>query len=195
MTSLEEPSRVSDIATSVADAVARVRGGETEAFAVVVKAYERRLLSLCLALLADLAAAEEVTQEAFIRAFRYLDTFDLRLPFYPWLAKITVRLAQQHSHRRRTPELPLTVDIDRADSMDHPLTLLVQDERAHQLWATVLELPASERAAVILFYRQELTVRETARVLGVTSGTVKTLLFRARRHLRKSLAENQRRTT
>jgi RNA polymerase sigma-70 factor (ECF subfamily) len=187
MTSREE--------SSVADAVARVQGGESEAFSIVVKAYERRLLSLCLALLGDFPAAEEVTQEAFIRAFRYLDTFVLRRPFYPWLAKITVRLVQQHRSRRRTPELPLTVDIDRVGPTDHPLITLIQDERTHELWATVLELPERERAAVILFYRQELTLRETAHALGVTSGTVKTLLFRARRHLRKSLPERQRRTT
>jgi len=195
MTSAEGSSGTSDLATSVSYAVARVQGGETEAFAVVVKAYERRVLSLCLALLGEFTAAEEVTQEAFIRAFKYLDSFAPGLPFYPWLAKIAVRLAQEHKSRRRTAELPLTVDIDRAGSTNHPLSRLIQDEQAHALWTTVLELPARERAAVILFYRQELTLRETAHALGVTSGTVKTLLFRARQHLRKYLTKSQRSET
>lgn len=195
MTAPEETSKASDLSASVADAVARVRRGEVEAFTFVVKAFERRLLNLCLALLGDFAAAEEVAQDSFVRAFRYLDSFAPGRPFYPWLAKIAVRLVQEHRARRRTHELPLTSDADRAGSMDHPLTALIQDERAKALWVAVLELPERERAAVILFYRQELNVSETAGVLGVAAGTVKTLLFRARRHLRESLGKNLGRTT
>jgi RNA polymerase sigma-70 factor (ECF subfamily) len=119
-----------------------------------------------------------------------LESFDPRRPFYPWLAKIAIRAAQQYKVRRRASDLPLTADIDQAGSKDHPLTSLIQEERAHELWATVLELPERERASVILFFRQELTVQETANAFGVTAGTVKTLLFRARRHLRERLAKN-----
>ena len=159
------------------------------------RARQRRLLSLCFAWLKNYTAAEEVTQEAFIRAFKYLDTFDSRRPFYPWLAKITVRLVQQHKIQQQTPELPLQVNPHDADSAVHPLTTLIRDERAHALWAAVLQLPLRERAAVILFYRHELTVQQTATSLGVTTGTVKTMLFRARKHLRRSLAFDQRRKT
>jgi RNA polymerase sigma-70 factor (ECF subfamily) len=55
------------------------------------------------------------------------------------------------------------------------------------LWSAVAALPSGERTTVILYYRDELAVREIARVLGVTTGTVKALLFRARRHLRDRL--------
>ena len=191
MTSPEDSSEGSDLASSVAAALARVREGETEAFAIVVKAYQRRLLSLCVAMLGDLGAAEEVTQDAFTRAFRYLESFDIRRPFYPWLAKIAVRLVQQYKVRRQTSDLPLTAEIDRAGSRDHPLTTMIQDERANKLWSAVLGLPDRERAVVILYFRQELTVQETANALGVTAGTVKTLLFRARRHLRERLTGTQ----
>jgi RNA polymerase sigma-70 factor (ECF subfamily) len=191
MTSPEDSSEGSNLAGSVAAALARVREGETEAFAIVVKAYQRRLLSLCVAMLGDLGAAEEVTQDAFTRAFRYLESFDIRRPFYPWLAKIAVRLVQQYKVRRQTSELRSTVEIDLAGPKEHPLATMIRDERGQQLWAAVLQLPERERAAVVLHFRQELTVQETANALGVTAGTVKTLLFRARRHLRERLAGTQ----
>jgi RNA polymerase sigma-70 factor (ECF subfamily) len=191
MTSPEDSPEGSDLACSVAAALARVREGETEAFAIVVKAYQRRLLSLCVAMLGELGAAEEVTQDAFTRAFRYLESFDIRRPFYPWLAKIAVRLVQQYKVQRQLSELPLTAEIDRAGSKEHPLAGMIRDERAHALWAAVLRLPERERAAVVLHFRQELTVQETASALGVTAGTVKTLLFRSRRHLRERLTGTQ----
>jgi len=70
---------------------------------------------------------------------------------------------------------------------DDPLRTVIADEESARLWQAVQGLPGGERAAVMLFYRQELKVQEAASVLGVSSGTVKTLLFRARRHLREAL--------
>ena len=70
---------------------------------------------------------------------------------------------------------------------DDPLGTVIADEESRRLWDAVQGLPGGERAAVLLFYRQELKIREAARLLGVSSGTVKTLLFRARRHLREAL--------
>jgi RNA polymerase sigma-70 factor (ECF subfamily) len=65
---------------------------------------------------------------------------------------------------------------------------VAQDE-GRRLWRLVARLPLGERTALVLHYRQELSVNEVAAALGVTTGTVKTLLFRARRHLRAALAE------
>ena len=64
---------------------------------------------------------------------------------------------------------------------------LIIDERGRHLWGSVAGLPSGERTAVILYYRDEMKVRDIARALGVTSGTVKTLLFRARQRLRRTL--------
>jgi RNA polymerase sigma-70 factor, ECF subfamily len=75
------------------------------------------------------------------------------------------------------------------------LATLITDERARQLWQAVARLSSGERTAVILHYRDEMAVRDIARALGVTSGTVKTLLFRARRHLRERMTPIQRETS
>ena len=65
--------------------------------------------------------------------------------------------------------------------------MLVADNEGRRLWRHVERLPLGERTAVVLHYRQELSVSEVASAIGVTGGTVKTLLFRARQHLRASL--------
>jgi RNA polymerase sigma-70 factor (ECF subfamily) len=65
------------------------------------------------------------------------------------------------------------------------LNTLIADERDRRIWQAVAALPSGERTAVILYYREEMAVRDIAGALGVTSGTIKALLFRARRHLRQ----------
>lgn len=67
------------------------------------------------------------------------------------------------------------------------LTMLIANERDRRLWQAVAALSSGERTAVILYYRDEMPVRDIAGALGVTTGTIKTLLFRARRHLRGRL--------
>ena len=134
------------------------------------------------------SAAEEVAQDAFVRAYTHLDHYDDSRPFYPWLASIAVRLAQnwllRHGRTVRREGTPLE-DAEEPAESPTALTALIADERGRRLWQAVAALPSGERTAVILYYRDEMAVRDIARVLGVTTGTIKTLLFRARRHLRE----------
>jgi RNA polymerase sigma-70 factor (ECF subfamily) len=177
-------------AQELREALAEVRAGRRDAYGRVVELCESRLLSFAISLLKDYEAAQDLTQDAFVRAYRYLDRFDDRRPFYPWLATIAFRLAQDRWLRqRRDRELAQRYGAASEDAVarDDPLRAVIADEESRRLWQVVQGLPGGERAAVMLFYRQELSIREAARVLGVSSGTVKTLLFRARRHLREAL--------
>jgi RNA polymerase sigma-70 factor (ECF subfamily) len=168
--------------------VEAVRDGDRDAFGRLVTRYQRRLFGLTLMMVRQPAAAEEVTQDAFVRAFACLDRYDAHRPFYPWLSTIAVRLAQSwlRRHGRKDTGPDDRPALDRATS-EHQLDDLVTDERDRRLWRAVAALSSGERTAVMLYYRQEMKVREIAHALGVTSGTVKTLLFRARRHLRRKL--------
>jgi len=181
-----EPTREQELREAIAD----VRAGRREAYERVVELCQSRLLSFTISLLKDYAAAQELTQDAFVRAYRYLDRFDDRRPFYPWLATIAFRLAQDRWQRQRR-DREFAQRYGAADeegaARDDPLHAVMADEETSRLWQAVQDLPGGERAAVLLFYRQEMKIREAARVLGVSSGTVKTLLFRARRHLRDVL--------
>lgn len=174
-------------------AVRAVRGGDHEAFGRLVKLYQRRLFGLTLMMVRDPSGAEEVTQDAFVRAFTHLDLFDEHRPFYPWLATIAVRLAQtwlRRNVRVTTGEgTALEPGRDPAATAPDPLGQLITDERGRHLWRAVAALPSGERTAAFLYYRQEMKVSDIARALGVTSGTVKTLLFRARRRLRHTVKQ------
>jgi RNA polymerase sigma-70 factor (ECF subfamily) len=173
-------------------AVLAVRGGDVDAFARLVELYQRRLFGLALMLTREPAAAEEVAQDAFVRAFTHLAAYDERRPFYPWLATIAVRLAQNWMYRRARAAEREGVALEQgADAGVDPLEALIADESSRRLWRSVAALPPGERTAAILHYRQEMSVHEIARALGVTDGTVKTLLFRARQKLRRSATAAQ----
>lgn len=173
-------------------AVRAVRNGEPDAFGQIVRLYQRQVFGLALMIVRDPAAAEEVAQDAFVRAFTHLNAYETHRPFYPWLATIAVRLAQNRLvHRGRTAsrEQPSPESEVEDRSAVDPLSALIADDEGRRLWRLVSELPAGERSAVLLHYRQELGVRDVARLLGVTSGTVKTFLFRARQKLRRLLGD------
>ena len=178
--------------TWTADIVQRVRAGDVDAFGQIVKGYERRVFALAVMILRNREGADDVTQDAFVRAFERLDLYDVRRPFYPWLATITMRLSMnwlaRHSPgaRRETPIQPESSAY--ASAAPAALDVLVAEDEGRHLWRLVERLPLGERTAVVLHYRQELSVSEVASAIGVTAGTVKTLLFRARQHLRASLA-------
>src|SRR6185295_1699811 len=95
---------------------------------------------------------------------------------------------RRHARRERHHDAQESVEDVPDAGAAAPLASLLEGEASSRLWQSVAALPAGERAAVVLHYRDEMPVRDVARTLGVTSGTIKTLLFRARRHLRERLA-------
>jgi RNA polymerase sigma-70 factor (ECF subfamily) len=177
------------VSGSDADVVRDVRGGNRDAFGELVRRYQGRLFGLVLMMARERAGAEELTQDAFVRAYAHLSHFDLGRPFYPWLATIAVRLAQnwlrsrdRQSHREARAR-DATPDVDASS----PLSALIAGESSRRLWSAVAALSYGERTAVFLHYRDAMSVTEIARALGVSDGTIKTLLFRARRRLRERL--------
>jgi RNA polymerase sigma-70 factor (ECF subfamily) len=170
------------------DIVREVRRGHRDAFSRIVQAYQGRLYGLVLMMVREPAGAEEVTQDAFVRAYTHLAHYDEHRPFYPWLASIAVRLSQnwlrRHGRAVRREGTALD-DMQEPHAAAAALTRLITDERSRSLWQAVADLPSGERTAVMLYYRDEMAVGDIARALGVASGTIKTLLFRARRHLRE----------
>lgn len=180
-------------AATVLGAVAAVRRGNHEAFAHIVELFQRRLFGLALMMTRDPSGAEEVVQDAFVRAFQHLDAYDSHRPFYPWISTIAVRLAQNWLVKRVRSVVREGTELDPehegASGDVDPLAGLIVDERDRRLWASVAALPSGERTAVILYYRQDMNVEQIASAVGVSSGTVKTLLFRGRQKLRRTLAD------
>lgn len=172
------------------DVVRDVRLGDREAFGQLVQRYQGRLFGLALTVVRDPSGAEEVTQDAFVRAYTHIHHYDDHRPFYPWIASITVRLAQNwlRQHGRTTRREGTAIEnAAEPGATAAALTAMIADESSLRLWEAVAALPSGERSAVVLYYREGMAVRDIARALGVTTGTIKTLLFRARRHLRGRL--------
>jgi len=176
---------------AVSAAVIAVRGGDPDAFARLVEIYQRRMFGLLLMMTGDRAAAEDVMQESFIRAYSHLERYDPRREFYPWLATIAVRLAQNWLKHRKRLDARESVEPSeqRPDDAADVLGELIEDEGARHLWRMVASLPRGERMAVLLHYREEMKVSDIGKTLGVTDGTVKTMLHRARRKLRAMMGE------
>ena len=174
----------------VAEAVKTVLAGDPNAFSVIVERFQDSVMTIAMALKKNQLAAEELTQDVFVRAYERLASFDTTRPMKPWLAKIACRLAMDGWRYQRTEAIRRCSAENQSEAADPdpgPLQLLVADERARMLWQAVGRISPAERTAVILYYREGLTVEDVAEATGVSAGTVKTLLFRARNHLRTAL--------
>ena len=91
----------SDPEREIVQAVCAVRAGDVQAYAAIVNRFQASIMTLCVAILRDPQAAEELAQDVFVRAYQRLDTFDVRRPMKPWLVKIAYRLAQKVAHSVR----------------------------------------------------------------------------------------------
>ena len=169
--------------------VARARAGDREAFRGLVERHQGRALALARRLLRDDAEAEEVAQDAFLKAWSALPGFRAEASFGTWLHRIVYRraldrldaLKVRRRHEAAAPSWP--EDGAPADDFGGPA-----DERVRHL---VESLPALQRAAVTLYYFEDRSVQDAARVLGMHENTMKTHLHRARAALRAAWAREE----
>jgi RNA polymerase sigma-70 factor (ECF subfamily) len=175
-----------DLDPGVVEAVRAVLAGDNDAFAVIVRRFQGAILTLATVILRDREAAMEVTQEVFVRAWRGLKSFDQTRSMKAWLMGIAYRVVWDYQRERATRATKERCALGQGDlrtRQEQPLDALIADEQSRALWKLVESLPPGEQVAVMLFYREGLSVEQVAQSLGVSSGTVKTSLFRARKHL------------
>jgi RNA polymerase sigma-70 factor (ECF subfamily) len=181
---------VSESEPGIAAAVLAVRAGHVHAYAIIVKQFQTSLTTLCTAIMRNRQAGEELAEDVFVRAYQKLDSFDVRRPMKPWLARIACRMAQQGWRtvtRERRLRLVASAQRDRADREESPSDLVLARERSRLLWRCVAALPMAQRTAVVFYYREGLSVDEAAELMGISPGTVKTHLFRARTEIKECL--------
>jgi RNA polymerase sigma-70 factor (ECF subfamily) len=132
--------------------------------------------------------ADDVAQEAFLRAWRSLDRFELGRPFGPWVCRIAANLAVNHvrSPRAREEGLPEGHAETRAKAPG-PLGELLDGEAARVLEAAMAELPGEQRAVLVMRAVEDMSYAEIADALGISPGTVMSRLFRAREKLSLAL--------
>ena len=169
-----------------ADAVARSRDGDLDAYAVLVARYTLRAHRAAWLLGAG-EDADDVVQEAFVKAFRGLPKFRAGEPFAPWLLSIVANETKnllRSRHRRNALTRRLSALEPDAATPDTPFDEAVAGERRTRLLAAVNALPDRERQALICRYFLDLSEAETAQVLHWPRGTVKSRTSRALGRLR-----------
>ena len=174
----------------VADAIKAVLNGRADDYEKIVRQFQNSIMTVAMMLMRNREAAEELTQDVFVRAYRSLSTFDCSRTMKPWLVTIAYRLAQDAGRQRAVQTRREHLARQRAQETapgPGPLERLIADERARSLWQSLETLPMGERTAAVLYYREGLGVEQVAEAMEVSAGTVKTLLFRARDHLRGAL--------
>lgn len=158
------------------------RTGDELAWTTLVRRYQEAAFRLAYLKLGDASDAEDVTQDAFIRAYHSLNKFDTARPFKPWLLQIVVNLTRNRQRslsrywvaiQRWRNQQPVADNKPLADKLE-----------AAQLWQAVQTLSPKLQEVVYLRYFLDLSVAESAETLGIQSGTVKSRTSRALRQLR-----------
>ena len=174
--------------------VRRVRAGETAAFGELVSIYMQRCYYVALGMVGSPQDAEDLSQEAFVRAFRARDRLDPDRPFYPWLYQILRRLCfnftRDTSARRRKLEYAggwLVAEAKSRAAADDPERARATDALRERLEREIAELSPTQREVFVLKEFQGLKYREIAELLDVPIGTVMSRLYAARQRLAERL--------
>ncbi|NUQ71341.1 MAG: sigma-70 family RNA polymerase sigma factor [Chthonomonadales bacterium] len=189
-----ETHREIPVVTADGVLVRRTLEGDSQAFDLLVRRYERQVYSLLYRTLGVREDAEDLTQQAFIRAYHALSAFRQDASFLTWLYKIASNLSID---LMRTRQAKRTSSIDEAldggyepittDRQDDPEAMAVRGSVDEIVHAAVMELPDRYRIAVLLRHNADMSIDEIAEELGLPTGTVKTHLYRARELLRQRL--------
>ena len=184
----------SDAHSEDAALIARVLAGDNAAFEGIVRRWQSPLVNLAWRFCRDRARAEEMAQEAFLRAWRNLGQFRGESAFSTWLFSLATNLYR--TELRRIPATPLSLD-EIAEPADPRISAAAfdDDSRDEALRRAVLALPPKYRDAVLLFYFHEQDVPAAARTLRIPEGTVKARLFRGRELLRSKFSRPRRAST
>lgn len=170
----------------------KCRGGDARFYEPLVRAYEPQGLRLALGMMGNMEDAQDALQEAFVKAFRSLDRFDLKRPFGSWFLQIVrnqcrdllrsrksrfrVEVLDEDSFRNRADEGPGSTQRERERS-----------EARRTLWQGLERVPEEHREVLVLKELQGLRYQEIAAILDIPQGTVASRLYHARRALKDAL--------
>jgi RNA polymerase sigma-70 factor (ECF subfamily) len=167
--------------------------GDLNAFESLVKRYQRPLLNFIARYLGDRSAAEDLTQEVFLRIYRAAPRFEAKAKVSTWVFRIAYHLVLTELGRRsRQQNLRESLRRSREEGSEEAFTdPLERFELEEVIMSALGRLPGNQRAALLLRINEELSYAEIGEVLGVGVQSVESLLFRARKNLRESLGRRK----
>lgn len=205
------PPRIQLKTRMYADSSARVQDselireaqkGSREAFDALVRQYDQAVLRLALHMTGSEQDAQDIHQEAFLKAYRHIGSFRFECSFYTWIYRIVTNLCLDHLRRRKTRREDSAVVVDAAGE-EHDTMVNVSDDRAmanparelerkvlaSQIQSALETLTPRERTVFELKHYHGLRLRTIGEMLNTTEETAKNTLFRATRKLRTQLAD------
>ena len=178
--------------------IKQVLNGNQDAYAEIVDLYQSRLYHVCYRMLGNKHEAEDITQEAFLRAYINLHTFDQKRKFSTWIFRIATNLCIDRI-RKKKPDYHLDAQVPGTDGLDMysqiaaseelPVEQLEKMEMQERLQYEISRLPDKYRSVIVLKYMEELPLLEISEILDLPLGTVKTRIHRGREALRKQMSE------
>jgi RNA polymerase sigma-70 factor (ECF subfamily) len=175
-----------------ASLIAAALGGETAAFGQLVSRYQDRLYNSLLRVLSSSEDAADIVQDAFLQAYRKLESFRGGSQFYTWLYRIAFNLAMSHMRRGRKEgsldQMKLQIGSEPVDGQPAVDAGLLQQERAESVHAALAELSDEHRQIVVLREIDGYSYEDIAEILELPVGTVRSRLFRARVEMRDLLS-------
>jgi RNA polymerase sigma-70 factor (ECF subfamily) len=169
------------------DLVSMTLAGDDQAFATLVTRHQRITYNVCYRMLGDGYEAEDAAQEAFLRAFRYLDRYDPGRSFKTWLLSIASNHCIDRLRRRRLTKLPIDELLPWHPALTsheaNPEGATLRNERSDTFQAMLEALAPPYRAVLVFYYWYDMSCKEIAQTLEIEEGTVKSRLYRARKKL------------
>lgn len=176
--------------------IKQVLKGDQQAYSDIVSLYQQQVFQVCYRILSNRHEAEDIAQEAFIRAYTNLHTFDLKRKFSTWLFRIATNLCIDRI-RKKKPDYYLDAEVTGTDGLNMyshvpssnqlPEEEVERMELQERIQYEISCLPEKYRTVIILKYIEELPLQEISDILDMPLGTVKTRIHRGREALRKQL--------
>lgn len=174
----------------------QVLKGDQNAFGEIIEIYKDKVFQICFRMIGNRHEAEDIAQEAFIRAYVNINSFNINLKFSTWLYRIATNLCIDRI-RKKKPDYYLDAEIAGTEGLtmysqiDSKTPLPEDDIESLELQETIQreisKLPEKYRSVIILKYIEELSLNEISEILDLPLGTVKTRIHRGREALRKQL--------
>lgn len=181
--------------------IKRLKTGDLKAMKQLMSIHQNYVYTLALQMVKSSVAAEELTQDVFIKVFKKINDFQERAKFTTWLYTITYRTCLNYLEKKQivfsesslqneTDQEFLNDDINLKDINRNEFEKAFDTERQKIVWQAIDSLPVQQGIIIALHYLQQFTVQEIAGLMQVPENTVKTHLFRGRKGLRTELLKN-----
>jgi len=169
--------------------IEKVCNGDTEAFRYFITTYKDMAFTVAVSVVKDEYYAEEVVQDAFMKAFKGLKSFNRKAKFSTWFYRILINEAFMRLNKMKKEIVSFVPEYEQGNAAEHVLSSLSEDEQRHCINEALKKLPPKESLALRLFYLQEASIKEMGEMTGWSASNIKVILHRARKKMQTVLQQ------